>query len=723
MRRKTNRVSRSLASPHGPARRQSRPQFEPLEDRTLMWGTPLPDGISYSLGTVSINARTTDDSAAVVMEAGQVKVSLSHTEYVQIDPWNVIQMTFSDPDQFFDPAVVTKVNFYGNDGNDTFHNDTAIPCTAMGNAGYDELVGGSGNDSLYGGDDGDTLEGRGGNDALVGGTGGDTYVFDGRYLGSDTVTEAANVDSDELDLTTFGQVPVRGGGTQSLPGGVTIDLASTATQGLYAGHLALTLSDGAGIEVVSGTAGADLIKGNARGNVLYGNGGTDIIQGLAGNDYIYGGAGNDNLDGGIDNDAVYGDVGNDLVLGGTGNDNVYGGGDADTVRGEDGNDNVYGGGGNDVLRGDTGSDHLYGDTGSDTLYGSTDGQSWLNGGDGDDTLVSVGNSTGDALTGGTGSDSFWCDSPVSETVDADAYEVAARHVHRIGSFVALKTDNGSTVTNYGSPGLVRNGPSLADPLKQAGDTGVLMNYGTNPLFPSNGPSADDIDQNAVGDCYFLAALSSIARTKPDVIRQTVADLGDGTYAVNFHGAFGADAFVRVDADLWANGGPVYAGVGTENSMWGPVIEKAYAFYKNAKGTYASISGGNGAGWTVDQALGITKASFATKDYASASLLLSAMRQQLLAGKAVTVGGPAPLLPGTVLNDTDDPATNADENTYRRGAHVYSLVSVAADLSSVVLRNPWATDGGGNDANPNDGYVTIPASVLFYCSGGFAAYTV
>src|SRR5689334_11906253 len=186
MRRKTNRFTRPFSS-----RRSSRPQFEPLEGRALMSGTPLPDGISYSFGTVNINATTSDDSAAVVMEAGQVKVSLSHTEYVQIDINTVVQMTFKDPDQYFDPAVVSKVLFLGNDGNDNFRNDTAIPCTAMGNAGYDELVGGSGNDSLYGGDDGDTLEGRGGNDLLVGGLGGDTYVFDGRYLGSDTVTEAA----------------------------------------------------------------------------------------------------------------------------------------------------------------------------------------------------------------------------------------------------------------------------------------------------------------------------------------------------------------------------------------------------------------------------------------------------------------------------------------------------------------------------------------------------
>ena len=714
MRRKTNQSTRSI----------SRPQFEPLEDRTLMWGTPLPDGISFSYGTVNINCTGGDDSSAVVMETGLLKVSLSHTNYVQIDINTVVQMTFHDPDKFYDPAIVNKINFFGNDGHDDFRNDTSVPCQAQGNGGSDQLVGGSGDDKLYGGDGDDVLEGRGGNDELTAGLGNDDYVFTGRYLGSDTVIEAANVDSDLLDLAGFGQIPVRGGGTQSLVGGVSIDLAKTSPQTPYSGHLSLTLSDAAGIEVVSATGGADTIKGNARGNVVYGGAGDDIIQGLAGNDYLYGNAGNDNLDGGFDNDGVYGDAGNDLVLGGPGADTVIGGGDNDQVRGEDGNDWAYGGAGDDVVRGDTGSDHVYGDSGNDTLYGSVDGKCWLGGGDGNDTLISVGNVTNDALTGGTGFDSFWCDSPATETIsDADAAETNARHIHRIGSYVGLKTINGMIVNDYGSPGLARNGPSLADPVMQSDDSGVLMNFGTNPLFPSTGPSRDDIDQNQLGDCYFLAALSSIAATKPDVIRQTVADLGDGTYAVNFRGAFGVNAYVRVDADLWTNGGPVYAGVGTENCIWGAIIEKAYAFYKTGSGNYDAIDGGSNPGWTTEQALGVSKVRYEAGNYASASLYLSAMRQQLLAGKAVTVGGPGPLLPGTVKNDTDDPTTNADENTYRRGAHVYSLVSVEPDLSSVVLRNPWADDGGGNDADPNDGYVTIPADLLFYCSGAFAAYTV
>jgi hypothetical protein len=707
------------------ARAAAHPQFEGLEDRMLMYGTPLPEGISFSAGTIRINATDNNDSATVVMEGSQVKVSLSHTYFIEVDINTTITQTISDPDKFYDPAIVTRVYFVGRGGNDYFRNDTGFPADAIGNTGYDQLVGGWGDDHLLGSEDGDSLEGRGGNDDLEGGPGGDSYVFSGRSLGSDTLTEAANVDTDELDLTDFGKLTTRFG-TLSLSTGAAINLGTIGTQVVNSGNLTLTFSDAAGIEDVRGTVRGDAIIGNGRSNHVWGFGGDDVVTGLGANDYLYGGDGNDDLNGGIGNDAVYGDDDDDVLHGSTGDDTASGGAGQDRVFGDSGNDYVYGGGGDDVVRGDTGSDHLNGDAGNDNLFGSLDGKCWVNGGDGNDTLVTVGNGTDDALSGGAGFDSFWCDAPATETIsDVSSAETGADHVHRIGAYYACTIDDGTTVQNLGAPGLSRNGMSLADPVMESGDSGTLTPFEGNPLFSGAGPSRDDIDQGSVGDCYFVAALSAIAGTNPDVIRQTVADLGDGTFAVNMHGSFGWDVYVRVDADLWANGGtPVYANLGAGGSLWAPVIEKAYAFYKNAKGNYGSINGGNGAGWTTEQALGIAKSGFETSLFANASGLVSAIRAQWLAGKAVTVGGPAPFHSNTVKGNWDNPATDADENTYRRGAHVYTLISVASDLSSVTLRNPWADDGSGStDADPNDGYVTIPADLLFYCSGGFAAYTV
>ena len=80
--------------------------------------------------------------------------------------------------------------------------------TITGNSRDNTLIGGGGNDTLVGGDGNDTLEGGAGNDSLTGGAGNDYYGFDplaatDGNLGSDTITEAANSDSDTLDMSNF----------------------------------------------------------------------------------------------------------------------------------------------------------------------------------------------------------------------------------------------------------------------------------------------------------------------------------------------------------------------------------------------------------------------------------------------------------------------------------------------------------------------------------------
>lgn len=55
------------------------------------------------------------------------------------------------------------------------------------------------------------------------------------------------------------------------------------------------------------------------------------------------------------------------------------------------------------------------------------------------------------------------------------------------------------------------------------------------------------------------------------------------------------------------------------------------------------------------------------------------------------------------------------------SHMYTVSSVVRNASgvvtSVVVRNPWGVDGGGNnDANRNDGLVTLTPEQLFRCTG-------
>ena len=102
---------------------------------------------------------------------------------------------------------------------------------------------------------------------------------------------------------------------------------------------------------------------------------------------------------------------------------------------------------------------------------------------------------------------------------------------------------------------------------------AYKNFATNPLFSDGGPSEDDIQQGYVGDCWYLSSLSSVAKVNPDRIRQSVVDLGDGTFAVQFF-RNGQAVFERVDADFatWY-GQMAYANTGKGGSLWVAVMER------------------------------------------------------------------------------------------------------------------------------------------------------
>jgi hypothetical protein len=345
---------------------------------------------------------------------------------------------------------------------------------------------------------------------------------------------------------------------------------------------------------------------------------------------------------------------------------------------------LFGGLGDDTLIGGAGDDSLYGQGGMDNLIG----------GAGNDVLVNIGDSRADIATGGAGVDSFWTDTASSEQItDASADEIASGALHRVASFRGFSTMRRG-VPRANRIGLDLNGGNLADPAVEAG--AVYANFASDPLFASTGPSADDVDQGYVGDCWYLASLAATARTNPNAIRQTVVELGDGTYAVQFANADGSKVFVRVDGDLptasW--GGMQYAGLGEENSLWVAIMEKAYATFRDGgAASYTDLDGG----W-MDEAFGdLGFESNAVWDASNGDDLLDQIAQELAAGKAVTMAINTPKNGAPLI-----------------GSHAYTVVSVDTDSQgrkTIVLRNPWGIDGAGNDG-VNDGYVRLTALQAF-----------
>jgi hypothetical protein len=337
---------------------------------------------------------------------------------------------------------------------------------------------------------------------------------------------------------------------------------------------------------------------------------------------------------------------------------------------------LYGGTGNDTLVGNNVGDTFYAGTGSNKMVGGT----------GNDTFVTVGNTGGDSVTGGAGNDSFWMGTAANEVVtDLSAAENAAGHLHRIGTWV-----NGRSLAN----------PAVTDP------TMAYKSFANAPLFGTNGPSEDDIQQGYLGDCYFLSALSAVAKVDADKIRQSVVALGDGTFAVQMHNAYGQLGFVRLTADLptWGANGPVaYANAGSSEGLWVALMEKAFNYFRSganpAAPTYGTIDNG---GWMTESftALGLADSDL----YAgTATQLGTQLKSAVTAGKAVTlaignVPAGAPLI----------------------GDHAYTVDHVNLDargnVASVTLRNPWGVDGAGNDGH-DDGYVTVSITTLAAASMG------
>ena len=393
----------------------------------------------------------------------------------------------------------------------------------------------------------------------------------------------------------------------------------------------------------------------------WGQGGNDYLEGYNGNDTLMGGDGNDTLVGYGGNDAMWGGNGNDILKGMAGDDTLYGDGGDDKLVGGDGNDTLYGGDGNDSIIGGAGTDSLYG-------------------GNGDDTLVTIDGGTTDYADGQAGRDTVWEDKNTVWHWYGNSYNydnVYAEKIQAVGSFA-----NGADRT--------LDGDSIADPT----DGKFYKNFSANPLFGTGGPTANDIDQEALGDCWIMASLGSVAQDSPGTIRSMVADFGDGTYGVRL-----GNNFYRVDADLptWnaTSTDQQFAGLGRDGSLWVALTEKAYASYRTGANTYASLAGGDPA------------------DALRAYNLTSVGQSYFPAGSNSASVANSVFTHWNAYQSCNISTGSVPAGSKLVGNHVYTVTSVirnsAGQVTSIVVRNPW----GGDNTNGNP-FVTLSPADLAAC---------
>ncbi len=191
---------------------------------------------------------------------------------------------------------------------------------------------------------------------------------------------------------------------------------------------------------------------------------------------------------------------------------------------------------------------------------------------------------------------------------------------------------------------------------------------------------NDVEQGAIGDCYFMSAIAAVAQANPQAIKNLIKDNGDGSYDVTLYSKKDKLSLtptivkVKPQFPVDAAGKPVYAGAG-DKEVWVMIMEKAYA---KLNGTYNDIGEGGYIEEGLEAITGKEAANYWLSEYKDKDLV--ALIQKTLADKkpitAATKGG------------GEEPFKSKSGCTVYKG-HAYSITSV--DATRIKLQNPWGFD--------------------------------
>lgn len=205
-------------------------------------------------------------------------------------------------------------------------------------------------------------------------------------------------------------------------------------------------------------------------------------------------------------------------------------------------------------------------------------------------------------------------------------------------------------------------------------------------------SPDAVVQGTIGDCYYLAAVSSLAASNPQAIRDMIRDNGNGTYTVTFPGDTANPVTINGPTDAERglyNGGHKYG-------TWAGILERAFGQYQsehanlfrrarvswesggNIPTEYAGASGQTS--WTTELLTGRSTETIS----ASNSELATRLERAIDSNSAITAG----------INPRLFSNTSTDGYPTR---HAYSIIDFEPDGQGggmVTVRNPW----GQNDSS-------------------------
>jgi uncharacterized protein YukE len=231
---------------------------------------------------------------------------------------------------------------------------------------------------------------------------------------------------------------------------------------------------------------------------------------------------------------------------------------------------------------------------------------------------------------------------------------------------------------------------------------------TDPLFRSpggeNSVHPNDVDQQSLRDCYFVAALAGLANDDPNTIRNNISDNGDGTYTVTLHewvdgelqpvevtvdNKMPVTEVWNEDAGAWEAKDGFTAGE-ADGELWPRIYEKAYAHLLgdgDLVAGYAEIMGGDGAD-ALEALTGQPSTTVSTGDLTFEELSTMLDEGSVLPASQREVPGSGWWIFG---GETDGNYTIGDDKIHTRHQYWVESVNDTVDPPTVIVRNPWDYD--------------------------------
>ena len=226
----------------------------------------------------------------------------------------------------------------------------------------------------------------------------------------------------------------------------------------------------------------------------------------------------------------------------------------------------------------------------------------------------------------------------------------------------------------------------------------------------NGISYTDVNQNDLGDCYFMAGLAATALRTPDVLQNMFIANGDNTWTVRFYHNGIAD---YVTVDNWfptssqdpnpaVPGQAVFAGWGKNwsnnpnNELWVALAEKAYVQLNESgvigqdnTNSYQGINGGFGK---------IALSHITGRNAQNGRVNWGIVKQNNDIGKIISAWNANQLVILGTKNDSRDVSPNIVPG------HAYTMIGYNGN--NFILYNPWGVNGGGAEGQHKDGFISL-----------------